>query len=274
MSARISRKVWSMCLWRSGSRSCKILSKDEMMSLQSIKQMQKRSQKLRSLQDKKKQCQKNLVKWAEEDEHPQECHRRLKCKDGQKIQRQSVAEAELDEKIRGLQAGDERRGSSAPQSSGCCMDLAFLQHFLTSRADLARQQLVLLQTEFGKTYGTQHQPAPVTLVHVLEGGEENDEEELRRRAASGENGPPVVGSRNERFLAGSVFDTSMPPRNAGVKAIQTSVVHLEEEKKVESERCERKLMGTNAEMHKADPGHVEEIGCREDEKERGKEESK
>ena len=43
-----------------------------------------------------------------------------------------------------------------------------------------------------------------------------------------------------------------------MKAIETSLVHLEEEMEVESERCERKLMGTNAEMHKADPGHVEE----------------
>ena len=60
------------------------------------------------------------------------------------------------------------------------------------------QQLVLLQTEFGKTYGTQHQRAPVTLVHVLEGGEEN-EEELRRRAASGENGPPVAGAAMKGF---------------------------------------------------------------------------
>ena len=35
-----------------------------------------------------------------------------------------------------------------------------------SHEGLARQQLPLLRTEFGKTYGTNHQPAPITSVHV------------------------------------------------------------------------------------------------------------
>ena len=46
---------------------------------------------------------------------------------GDKIQAESLVEAELDLEFRGLQAGDERRGSSASQSNGCCMDPAFLQ---------------------------------------------------------------------------------------------------------------------------------------------------
>ena len=80
----------------------------------------------------------------------------------QQVQKESVAEAELDEEIRGLQAGEERRDSSASQLSGCCMDPTF---FLTSGADLARQQIMFLQNEFEKTYGAQHRPAPVTPVH-------------------------------------------------------------------------------------------------------------
>ena len=45
-----------------------------------------------------------------------------------------------------------------------------------------------------------------------EGGEENDEEPMK--TASREKGPPAPGGRNEGFLAGSVFDASMPPWNS------------------------------------------------------------
>ena len=155
-----------------------------------------------------------MGKWAEENEHLRSViiNSHAKIEDnGQKIQRASVAKAELDVEIRGLQAGDEKRGGTS-QSNVCCMDPAFLQHFLTPATALAIQQLVLLQTEFGKKYVTQHHLAPVTPVHVPEGGEENDEEQ-KRRAASRDNGPRVPGGRDEGFSAGSLVDTSMPPMN-------------------------------------------------------------
>ena len=85
---------------------------------------------------------------------------------GNNIQAESLVEAEVDLELRGLQAGDERRGSSASQSNGCCMDPAFLHSFLTSGAEMDRQQLALLLNEFGKTCGMQNQPAPVNPVHV------------------------------------------------------------------------------------------------------------
>ena len=102
-----------------------------------------RSKRLQSLQDRK-QYQKNLGKWAEDNEHLrsviEDSHAQMEDI-GHIIQRDSVVEAELDEEIRGLQGGGEMRGSSASQSSGCCMDPAFLHSFLTSGAALARQQL-------------------------------------------------------------------------------------------------------------------------------------
>ena len=126
----------------------------------------------------------------------------------QQIQKESVAEAELDEEFKGLQAADERGGSSASKSTGCCMGPTFLRSFLTPGADLAWQQLVLLQSEVGKTHGAQHQPAPVTPVHFLEAGEEN--EEGQRISASREfDGQPR--GRNQGFLAGSDLDTSSLP---------------------------------------------------------------
>ena len=45
---------------KSGNRTCKTLSQDGMISCQSIKKMQKRSQKLQSVQGQKKQWQKDF----------------------------------------------------------------------------------------------------------------------------------------------------------------------------------------------------------------------
>ena len=104
---------------------------------------------------------------------------------------ESLVEAELDLGIRGLQA--RRRSSSASQSNGCCMDRAFLQNFVTSGADLARQQHVFLRSEFGKMHGMQHHRAPVTPVHVPEGGDENEEEEQRTKLVGRDSGKPESG---------------------------------------------------------------------------------
>ena len=54
-------------------------------------------------------------------------------------QKEPMAETELDEELRDLQAGDERRCSNASQSNGCCMDPAFLQNFVATGADLVGQ---------------------------------------------------------------------------------------------------------------------------------------
>ena len=91
---------------------------------------------------------------------------------GHKIDTESLVEVELDLEIRGLLAGDERRGSSASQSNGRCVAPTLLHDFLTSGTDMARQKLAFLQNEVGKTCGMQHQPAPVNPVHVSkkEGG--------------------------------------------------------------------------------------------------------
>ena len=71
-----------------------------------------RSQKLQSLQDNKKQCQKNLGKWAEDSSERlrneiEDRHAKTEVL-GKNIQKESVADAEVDEEIGGLQAGDEK----------------------------------------------------------------------------------------------------------------------------------------------------------------------
>ena len=70
---------------------------------------------------------------------------------------------------------------------------------------MARQQVILLQTAFGKAYGMQHQPAPVTPVHIT-GGDETEEEQ-RRRAACGEGLPAPGGATSslQRILFSGCF---------------------------------------------------------------------
>ena len=56
-----------------------------------------------------------------------------------KIQQTSLAEAELDEEIRNLQAEEERRGNCASQTNGCCFHPAVVEHFITSSLHLFKQ---------------------------------------------------------------------------------------------------------------------------------------
>ena len=46
---------------------------------------------------------------------------------GRKGQKTTLTEEELDEEIRNLQAGEERRGNCASQSNGCCFDPAVVE---------------------------------------------------------------------------------------------------------------------------------------------------
>ena len=62
---------------------------------------------------------------------------------GEKIKKEAGHETEFEDETEKLQAGDGKRGSNASQSSGCCMDPAFLQHFRTMEADQAKQQMAL-----------------------------------------------------------------------------------------------------------------------------------
>ena len=196
-----------------------MLSRDEMIFCWEHQKMQRRSQKLQSLQDRKKQCQKDMAKWVGDREkanneiqerlaHIGECH--------QKIEKTSRAETEVHEEIRTLQAGDESRNSCDSQSNGCRFDPAVMEQFITMGATQAWEQLTFIQGELSRVYGVQHQPAPATPVHVPEGGGgDENEEEQRRRAASRQMGQPAPGSCNEEVPSGSVFDPSELSRNAG-----------------------------------------------------------
>ena len=55
-----------------------------------------------------------------------------------------------DRKIRVLQAGEDRRGSCATQSNGCCIDPALVEQLFTLGAAQAWQQIQAIQEEFKK----------------------------------------------------------------------------------------------------------------------------
>ena len=107
------------------------------------------------------------------------------------------AEAELDEEIRILQPGDERRNSCASKSNGC-FDPAEVEQFITMGETQAWQQPAFIQGELSRVFGVQLQPAPATPVHVPEEGEGGDEneEEQRKRPARSQMGQPAPGGRS------------------------------------------------------------------------------
>ena len=133
---------------------------------------------MQSQQHRKKQCKKHLGKWAEDNERLRNVIEDSQAKmedNGQKIHKESVAEAELDEEIRSLQGGDEYIEAAVHLSP---RDGAWIRPFCTV-------PIMFLQNEFGKTHGAQHQPAPVTPVHVPQVGEAEEQSgESRKWTAS------------------------------------------------------------------------------------------
>ena len=66
------------------------------------------------------------------------------------VRRQSAAELEVE--IQAPQAGEERRGSSASQSNGCCFDPAVLEQVLAFRETRAANCIHFMQQEFVRQY--------------------------------------------------------------------------------------------------------------------------
>ena len=82
-----------------------------------------------------------------------------------------MAADDLEEEIRSLQAGEERRGSCVSQSNGCCFDSVMEQLFTLRRH--ARQQIQVLQEEIIRRF-------EVPATPVLMAGREEREESGKR----------------------------------------------------------------------------------------------
>ena len=94
---------------------------------------QKLSQQLQSLQDK------NCIEDGQVGkENEQLIRAQAEMEDnGQAIHVESLVEAELDLKIRGLQPSDGREGSNVSQSNGSCFGSAKVEQFVTMGASMA-----------------------------------------------------------------------------------------------------------------------------------------
>ena len=64
----------------------------------------------------------------------------------------------LEEEIQTFQAGEQRRGSCASRSNGCCFNTAVVEQFLAMGAVQAMQLLAFIQEEICRVYGGQYQP--------------------------------------------------------------------------------------------------------------------
>ena len=110
--------------------------------------MQKRSQKLQSLQDKHRNhfkiacaCEEEMQMLSEEMEERKAIFETRIRALSEKSRGSRKAADDLEVEIQALQAGEEGRGSRASQSTARCFDPAMLEHFLTIGA---LQQLALI----------------------------------------------------------------------------------------------------------------------------------
>ena len=92
---------------------------------------------------------------------------------------------------------------------------SFLAKFSHRRIRLCQTEAGAFPNEFGRTCGTERQPAKVTRVHVPEGGQENVEEQTkkaasRRKWSACAKGAAVKGLQLVLFLMLLCL-----PRNAG-----------------------------------------------------------
>ena len=105
--------------------------------------VQKRSQKIQSIQDKRRNLQKDSTP-AEEEE-------RLLFLSN-KVDKNKMADAEMAAELQSLQAGEETRGSNASQTCDCCME-ALWQQFIALGVNRIEVFVQRLQREMGTAQG-------------------------------------------------------------------------------------------------------------------------
>ena len=158
-----------------------------------------RGQKKHSIQDEKRNMQKESVAADKEmrkvrEEIIQREERFLLL--SKNVESNRMATAELEEKLRGLQAGEERRGSDASQVVECCLDTV-AEQFHTVGAEKPKHQFAIFWTKrFSKIFEA---PTLSAQMPGKEGREENEEEQEQRKASQ-QMGPPAPGEVTDDHL--------------------------------------------------------------------------
>ena len=158
--------------------------------------MQKRSHKMQSLQDKKVSCSRKLVRARKRCQKLEEINEREAryLQLSNKSSNNWMAAEDLEGELRGVKAGEERRGSCASQANDCCLD-AVAEQLFTMRAAHARQQLQAPHEKLFRRFEVPTAPAQ------MPGGEEKEESGKRRSQSSKPNGFTRRGFRVQMVKA-------------------------------------------------------------------------
>ena len=135
LRSQICRKVWETCSKKNGSRSCKISSKDGIITCQSIKRCRRDRNSCRVHRSERSSARRT---WASGRKTMSVSGMSSKTR----MQRWKITANKSKKnpwpkrswKRKSEACKPERRGSSASQYNGCCMGPTFLQSFLTPGA--------------------------------------------------------------------------------------------------------------------------------------------
>ena len=158
--------------------------------------VQKRSQKIQSIQDERKNMQKESLAAREEMrtireeiDRKEERFRLLSDKVDN-----TMADAEMEAELQGLQAGDERRGSSASQTGDGCLE-SLWQQFIALGANEFETCVQRIQREMGAAQGQ---------MPRREEGRRSSEDEQEQGRSSQQSVLPAPGGINEGAPASSL----------------------------------------------------------------------
>ena len=143
--------------------------------------VQKRSQKIQSIPDKKKLQKESLaareetLKPREEIEWKEERFTQL----ADKVDKNRMADAEMETELHVLQAGEERRGGNASQAVACCLET--VEHIFAVGTDQAKSQFDALYQKILKRFET---PTPPAQMPGREEGRRDSKNEQEQGRAS------------------------------------------------------------------------------------------
>ena len=151
--------------------------------------VRKKSQKIQSIRDKRRNLQKanaaaqeeRYVRSERNNDRSEERFRQL----SDKVDKNKMADAEMAAELQSLQAGEERRGSNASQTGDGCLEALWQQ--LVARMEL-RVFVQRLQREMGAAQGQ---------MPGREAGRRSSEDEQGQGRISQQLVPPASGGINE-----------------------------------------------------------------------------
>ena len=167
-----------------------------MISCLSTRRCTKKSQKIQTFQDKRRNLQKESLAAKEEmrmlqEEIGQREERHLFLSN--KVDKNEMQEAEMVAELQSLHTGEERRGSNASQTGDCCLEALWQQFIALGANQFAFVQR--LQREMGAAQGQ---------MPGIEEGRRNSEDQQEQGRTSQQSVLPTPGGISEDAPASSL----------------------------------------------------------------------